>query len=300
MRNFAKYTARLAKASAAAERVLEVLEQEPEVRDLPGAREARGLRGAVRFEGVRFAYEPGHRVLEDVDFELAPRQRVALVGPSGSGKSTLVGFLLRLYDPGGGRILVDGRDLRDYTLASLRAHVSVVPQDTLLFATSVRENIACGAPGAGSGEIMNAARLANAHEFIRALPRGYDTVVGERGATLSNGQRQRIAVARAAIRRTPILILDEPVTGLDEENARRVGQALDRLARGRTTFLITHDLEHAAGSDLILFLEQGRVVERGTHKALLQANGRYAAMYRSQQVARQSFVPMEATHAFAR
>jgi ATP-binding cassette subfamily B protein len=284
MQEFGKYTGRIAKATAGGERLLDLLDRTPEVRDLPGAVAAPPLAGAVRFDGVRFAYEPGQRVLECIDFEVGPGQRVALVGPSGIGKSTLVNLLLRLYDPQEGRVLIDGRDLREYTLVSLRSQISVVLQDTLLFATSVRENIGYGAPDASAEAIEEAARLANAHEFIEALPKGFDTVLGERGVTLSGGQRQRLAIARAALRKSPILILDEPTTGLDEENERAVLEALERLAQGRTTFIISHDLHLAAHADLVLYLENGRVLEKGSPGELLGGNGKYATLYRQQVV----------------
>jgi ATP-binding cassette subfamily B protein len=282
VQDFAKYTGRLAKATAAGERVLNLLDQDPEVADHPGAVAAPAFQGAVGFDGVSFAYEPGHSVLARLDFAVRPGQRVAVVGPSGIGKSTLVNLLYRFYDPVQGRVLIDGHDLREYTLASVRAQISVVLQEAFLFAASVRDNIAFGAPGTSSEAIEAAARLANAHEFILALPQGYDTVLGERGVTLSGGQRQRIAIARAAIRPAPILILDEPGTGLDEENERAVLEALERLAHNRTTFFITHDLQLAARADRILFLEQGQVLEHGTHAELIQASGRYAALYNLQ------------------
>jgi ATP-binding cassette subfamily B protein len=302
IQDFAKYTGRLAKAAAAGDRVLELLRQTADVHDLPGAVPAPAFRGEIRLEGVSFAYEPQRYVLEQIDFEVKPGQQVALVGPSGIGKSTLVNLLLRFYDPQRGRILIDGRDIRDFTLASLRAQVSAVHQDTVLFAATVRDNIAFGAwgatpltlpspPGAGeegrvrgvtAEEIETAARMANAHEFIQELPKGYETVLGERGVTLSGGQRQRIAVARAAVRKAPLLILDEPTTGLDEENERIVVEALERLAEGKTTILIAHDLRLAARADLVLYLENGRLLEHGSHRELLTGNGRYAALYRQQ------------------
>lgn len=286
IRNFAKYAGRLAKATAAGERILELLQRTPDVRDLPGALPAGAFRGAVRFAGVSFAYDPGHPVLHDIDIDVSPGQRVALVGPSGSGKSTLMNLLLRLYDPTDGRVMIDGRDIREYTIDSLRGQISVVLQDNVLFAATVRENIAFGAPEATAEDIEAAARIANAHEFITDLPNGYDTVVGERGLTLSHGQRQRIAIARAATRSAPILIFDEPTLGLDEENERAVADALARLAAGRTAFLITHDLQLAAGCNIILYLESGRVLEHGSHEALVHAGGRYAALSRLQSSAR--------------
>ncbi len=282
VQDFAKYTARLGKASAAGERVIDMLERVPDVRDLPGAVRAPAFRGEVRFAAVDFAYVRGQDLLEDIQLEVKAGQRIALVGPSGGGKSTLLSLLLRLYDPVSGRVLVDGRDIREFTLESLRGQISVVLQDNVLFAASVRDNIACAAPGAQFEQVQAAARLANAHEFISELPQGYDTVLGERGVTLSHGQRQRLAIARAAIRKAPILILDEPTTGLDKKNEWEVLDALAQLYRGRTTFLITHELQHAVSADSILYLESGRIIERGTHEELLGLNGRYASMYRDQ------------------
>jgi ATP-binding cassette subfamily B protein len=282
LQDFAKYTGRLAKATAAGERILDVLHRPLEVCDLPGAVPAPRLRGAVHFEGVSFAYGPGRPALADIDLYIEAGRQVAVVGPSGAGKSTLVGLLLRLYDPGEGRVLIDGVDVRSYTLASLRGQLSLVLQDTLLFAASVRDNIAFGAAEVAPEEVEAAARLASAHDFIQRLPAGYDTQLGERGVTLSHGQRQRIALARAAVRRGPILVLDEPTTGLDEANAVAVAEALRRLAWGRTTFLVTHDLALAARADEVVYLEHGRVLERGTHDELMEHNGRYAALYRLQ------------------
>ncbi len=280
VQEFSKLSGRLAKATAAGERVLDLLEQTPEIRDLPHAVAAPPFKGAVRFEKVSFAYQPGRRVLEAVNFAVAPGQRVAVVGPSGMGKSTLVSLLMRLYDPSEGRVLIDERDVREYTLASLRAQISVVLQDTILFAASVRENIALAVPGSTPEAVEEAARLASAHEFILALSKGYDTVLGERGVTLSGGQRQRIAIARAALRQAPLLILDEPTTGLDEENELAIFEALERLSTSRTTFIIAHDLRLASCADLILYLENGRLLEHGAHAELLEGNGRYATLYR--------------------
>jgi ATP-binding cassette subfamily B protein len=286
VRDMAKYTGRLAKATAAGERILDLLDREPDVRDLPGARPAPTFAGAVRFDDVSFGYEPGRPVLDRVNLSVQPGEHVALIGPSGVGKSTLTNLVLRLYDPVAGRVLIDGRDIRQYTLESLRAQISVVLQDTLLFAATVYDNIAYGSSEATPEQVEAAARLANAHEFIEAMPQGYATVLGERGVTLSRGQRQRIAIARAAARNVPILILDEPTTGLDRPNQREVVNALERLARGRTTFLITHDLDLAARAGLVLYIEGGRIAEQGSHFGLLQASDRYARLhsFESQQV----------------
>jgi len=280
VQDFAKYTARLGKASAAGERVIDLLERVPEVRDLPGAVRAPAFAGGVAFDRVSFAYEHGQETLQEICFEAKAGQHVALVGPSGGGKTTLLSLILRLYEPLHGQVRIDGRDIRGFTVESLRAQISVVLQDNVLFATSVRDNIAFGAREPSFDEIQAAAKLANAHRFIMALPEGYDTVVGERGVTFSHGQRQRIAIARAAIRQAPILILDEPMTGLDQKNEREVLAALESLYGTRSIFLITHDPHHAATADLILYLEHGRVVERGTHADLIVANGRYAALHR--------------------
>ena len=291
IQDFAKYTGRVAKASAAGERVIDLLERVPDVRDDDDARRAPPFLGRVEFRNVGFAYEHGQSLLEVIQLTIQPGQHVALIGPSGSGKSTLVSLLLRLYEPQRGQVLIDGQDIREFTLESLRSQISVVLQDNLLFAGTVRENIACAAPGMAAAEIEAAARLASAHEFITALPQGYDTLVGERGVTLSHGQRQRIAIARAAIRKAPLLVLDEPTTGLDKHSERAVLDALENVYRGRTTFLISHDLRHAARADVILHLEDGRIVEHGSHADLLAANGPYAAMYRQQTVPGASVEP---------
>lgn len=280
VQDFAKYTARLSKASAAGERVIDLLERVPDVRDLPGAVRAPVFTGRVQFNDVGFAYEHDRHLLQDIAFEVEPGRHVALVGPSGGGKTTLLSLLLRLYDPQRGCVCIDGQDIRGFTLESLRSQISVVLQDNVLFATTVRDNIGYGASGASQEHIEAAAQLANAHDFILALPEGYDTILGERGVTLSHGQRQRIAIARAAIRKAPILILDEPMTGLDRKNESDVLKALGQLYGSCTTFLITHDPHHAATADLILYLERGRIIERGTHASLMAAGGRYAALHK--------------------
>ncbi|MER3493408.1 MAG: protein tyrosine phosphatase [Mastigocladus sp. ERB_26_2] len=279
MRQLAKYTGQIAKATASGERVLDVLDIVPDIRDARGAIEAPPLKGTVQFKNVSFAYEQNKSILKDLSFVVYSGQHVALVGPSGGGKSTLVSLLLRLYDPLEGRILIDGHDIREYKLHSLRQQISVVLQDSILFAASVKDNIAYGCLQASDQEIEQAARLANAHNFIMALPQGYDTILGERGATLSGGQRQRIAIARAAVRQAPIVILDEPTTGLDQENEHAVDEALERLTKGRTTFLISHNLKPVVQADLILYIEGGKILEKGTHTELMRLGGRYAAMY---------------------
>lgn len=282
MRQLAKYTGQIAKATASGERILDILNTVPQVRDLRGARPAPAFRGDVRFEKVTFGYEGDRGILRDITVHVHPGQQVALVGPSGGGKSTLVSLLMRFYDPSEGRILIDGHDLREYTLDSLRRQFSIVLQESVLFANTVRENIAYGCLDATDADIEAAARLANAHDFILSLPHGYDTVLGERGANLSGGQRQRIAIARAAIRNAPLLILDEPTTGLDNESDRLVTAALNRLMAGKTTFLISHNLHATQTADHILYLDNGRILEQGTHAALMQINNHYARLYRLQ------------------
>lgn len=282
VRDFAKYTGRLAKASAAGERILDLLDQTPEIIDTPQAQPVKEMKGRVQFQGIYFAYEPNHPILKNITFETQVNETLAIVGPSGSGKSTLTSLLLRLYNPCAGKILIDGVDIRNYTVKSLRSQISVVLQDSLLFATTVWENIAYGNPQASEEEILRAAQLANAHNFIKHLPEGYDTILGERGVTLSGGQRQRIAIARAAVRQAPILILDEPTTGLDKDNETNVIDALQRVARQRTTLIITHDLTLAATADRVLYMENGVILEGGTHQQLLEKAGPYATMYQLQ------------------
>ncbi|TQV70533.1 ABC transporter ATP-binding protein [Exilibacterium tricleocarpae] len=280
VRNWAKFSARIAKAAAAAERVVEIMDREPEVADSPDARPMPRPAGHIALDQVSFCYEEGNTVLHDLTINIAAGEHLAVMGPSGAGKSTLLSLFLRLYDPDGGRLLVDGQDLRNFTLASWRSHFSVVLQDTLLFVGTLADNIRYGAVGPATDEdVERAARIANIHDFISALPEGYETKVGERGVTLSTGQRQRIAIARAAIRNAPILILDEPLAGLDADNAHQVHAALQRLAAGRTTIHVTHDLRHGSEADQVLYIRPGQPIEQGSHRELLSRGGGYAAAH---------------------
>ena len=283
MRQLAKYTGQIAKAIASGDRIVSLLEIAPEVKNTPWAFPARPFRGVIEFRDVSFAYKQEENTLQNISLRALPGQKIALVGASGGGKSTLVSLLLRLYDPQQGQILIDGNDIKDYTLESLRSQISIVLQESILFAASIRDNIAYGCVNATEKEIIMAARLANAHDFITKLPDGYDTVVGERGGTLSGGQRQRIAIARAAIRNAPIVVLDEPTVGLDNRSEKIVTEALDNLTQSSTTFLITHDLKTAQNSDRIYYLEGGKILESGTHQQLIQQGKHYATLYRLQQ-----------------
>ena len=259
--NFSKYSGRLAKAVASGERILDILDEEPEVLDRPHAIPAPAFRGKVALENITFGYEPDSLVLRNLSLAVEPGQTVVIAGPSGAGKTTLVGLLLRLYDPLEGRASIDGRDIRDYTVESLRSQISTVLQDNVLFAATVRENLTYGLKEVEEEEIRAAARLAGADDFIEALPDGYATVVGERGLTLSYGERQRLAIARAALRKTPILILDEPAGGLDEANRIHLNKALQQLSAERTTFVITHDLRFSVEADRTLRLVDGHLFE---------------------------------------
>jgi len=282
MRDLSKSTDTVSKAMVGYERIEEVLDIEARVRDLPRARKAPRFKGNIAFDHVSFSYDDKVPVLKDVSFEIEAGQVAAIVGPSGVGKTTIISLIPRLYDPQSGTIKIDGTDIRSYKLKSLREQISFVLQDTLLFHTSVLENIAYGKPDASPDEIIRAAKQANAHEFIVQLSEGYGTMVGERGVTLSGGQRQRIAIARAIVRNTPILVLDEPTTGLDSSSERAVIEALERLMKGRTCIVVAHHLNTIRHADVIFVVKEAELVEKGTHDQLLAAGGLYAELYKIQ------------------
>ncbi|MCS7055096.1 MAG: ABC transporter ATP-binding protein/permease [Thermoflexales bacterium] len=266
-------------AIGATRRLFEILDTQPKVRDAPGARDIGDVRGRITFDRVSFAYEDGREALSDVSLDIAPGEILALVGPSGAGKSTLFNLIPRFYDPTQGAVRLDGVDLRELTLASLRATIAIVPQDTQLFSGSVRENILYGDLNASEEAMIAAAKAANAHDFILALPKGYDTLVGERGVKLSGGQRQRVAIARAILKNPRILLLDEATSALDSESEGLVQEALGRLMRGRTTIIIAHRLSTVQVAHRIAVLDKGRLVELGTHDELMARHGLYYKLY---------------------
>jgi ATP-binding cassette subfamily B protein len=293
MRQLARLSYMFNRASIGAERIAEVMTVRKEVVDRPGARKVSGLRGSIVFLNVSFEYEPGQRVLSQINLAVVPGEKVAIVGATGAGKSTLVSLIPRLYDPSAGAVCIDSEDIRNYSVQSLREQISLVLQDALLFSGTVRENIAFGRPDASDEEIIGAAIAASANEFIQRLPDGYDTMVAERGTSLSGGEKQRIAIARAVLRDAPILILDEPTSSLDAASERLVMAALERASAGRTTLIIAHRLTTVRLANRIVVLEQGRIVEEGPPQELLARQGRYAELYHLQLSAEENPVPTQ-------
>jgi ABC-type transport system involved in Fe-S cluster assembly fused permease/ATPase subunit len=270
------------------EKMFSVLERAPEITDIPGARPLVVTAGNVRFEDVRFAYEPEREILKGLDFEVPAGKTVAIVGPSGAGKSTISRLLFRLYDISAGRILIDGQDIRNVTQASLRASIGMVPQDTVLFNDTIRYNIRYGRWDASDAEVEQAAQLAQIDPLIRMAPMGYETQVGERGLKLSGGEKQRVAIARTVLKAPPILVLDEATSALDSHTEHEIQEALDRVSRNRTSLVIAHRLSTIVGADEIIVLDQGRIAERGTHGELLATNGLYASMWNRQREAEEA------------
>src|SRR5579862_7952637 len=279
MQELSKMTDAYSKAIVGYERVREVLETEGEVIDLPGARQAGRLKGEIEFQDVHFSYQQAGAVLKNMSFRIEPGQVAAFVGPTGAGKTTIISLIPRFYDVTSGVVKIDGQDVRRFKQKSLRQQISFVLQDTVLFHAPVWHNIAYGKPEASRSEILHAAEIANAHEFIDKMPDGYNTMIGERGITLSGGQRQRIAIARAVLRNSPILILDEPSSGLDAGSEKLVFEALDRVMEGKTAIVIAHRLATVRRADVIFVIEDGTIVERGGHEELLQAGGLYSKLY---------------------
>ncbi len=265
-----------------------ILSRDPEIRDRPGAKPLVVTNGAIRFEGVNFAYEPERPILKDLSFEVPAGKTIAVVGPSGAGKSTISRLLFRFYDLTGGRILIDGQDVRDVTQISLRAAIGMVPQDTVLFNDTIRYNIRYGRWEASDEEVEEAARMAQIDAFIRMAPKGYDTEVGERGLKLSGGEKQRVAIARTILKGPPILLLDEATSALDSHTEKDIQDALDRVSKSRTTLVIAHRLSTIVAADEIIVLDDGAIVERGTHQALLARAGLYASMWNRQREAEEA------------
>ncbi len=279
MQDLSKMTDAYSKAAIGYERIREIVNTEVEIRDLPGARPISHVKGAIEFDHVTFGYDSKSPVLKDLSFKIQPGQLAAFVGPTGAGKTTVISLIPRFYDPDSGVVKIDGVDIRRFAHRSLRDQISFVLQETILFQGTIWQNIAYGKPYASRAEIYRAAELANAHEFIEKMSDGYDSIVGERGTSLSGGQRQRIAIARAVIRNTPILILDEPSSGLDAESEKLVFDALDRLMKGKTSIVIAHRLSTIQSADVIFAVKDGTIAESGSHEELMAAGGLYASLH---------------------
>ncbi len=282
VRSFIDQFANVNQGIAAGERIFEVLDSQPEIQDKPDARELDGLHDKIEFCDVHFTYDGSKEVINGISFDIKRGQTVALVGPSGGGKSTLSELIPRFYDPTSGDIRIDGVSIKDYTQESLRAHMSIVAQDTILFNDSIENNIAMGRPGASHEEIVRAAKIANAHDFIMECPAGYETNIGDRGAKLSGGQRQRLSIARAVLKNPEILILDEATSALDTESEKLVQEALNSLLEGRTSIVIAHRLSTIHNADKIIVIDKGKIAEQGTHAELMARNGIYAKLIEMQ------------------
>jgi ABC-type transport system involved in Fe-S cluster assembly fused permease/ATPase subunit len=270
------------------EKMFGVLSRNPEVKDIPGARPLIVTAGSVRFDDVRFSYDPERQILKGLSFEVPAGKTVAIVGPSGAGKSTISRLLFRLYDVSGGRILIDGQDIRNVTQSSLRASIGMVPQDTVLFNDTIRYNIRYGRWDATDADVEEAAQMAQIDGFIKMSPKGYETEVGERGLKLSGGEKQRVAIARTVLKAPPILVLDEATSALDSHTEQEIQDALEKVSRNRTSLVIAHRLSTIVGADEIIVLDQGRIAERGTHSQLLAAAGLYASMWNRQREAQEA------------
>lgn len=282
VKDLATTTNAIAQAAVGVDRIRAILETDTVIPEKEDAVDCENLNGAIEFEHVAFGYDPKNPILKDVDFSIKPGEFVGVVGPTGSGKSTVFSLIPRFYDPQGGVVRIDGKDVREYKLKAIRDHIGYVLQETVLFRGTIAENIAFGKPDATREEIIAAAKLANADEFISRMPQGYDTMVGERGSTMSGGQRQRVGIARVMVRNSPLLLMDEPTAALDSESEKQVISALEQLMKGRTVIMIAHRLSTIRDADKILVLSGGVVAESGSHDELMARNGIYAELHRTQ------------------